>query len=193
MSLRRILCGLPVLLPSTDQGLTCAQALGALMAMLRVCVCWARTMLPQRPSRQKKEDMGAAGWTERQRAGRKRENLESNGQRVARLFLTRSLWKRDVSLCQFAPLTSPKQEKGITPSSSSSSSLALPSSHPFTHRPCFLVSDLSVVAFLPQLRGAETSHGPGGSCVWGGSQTKRPSSQPVVSKRRPASAASTHH
>lgn len=55
--------------------------------------------------------------TVRERASRKRENLESNGQRVARLFLTRSPWKRDVSLCQFAPLSSLKQEKRIAPSS----------------------------------------------------------------------------
>ena len=85
----------------------------------------------QSPSRQKKQDMGAAGWAEtvetdresemeraregeREREDRTAESVgkgkvgkrESNGQRVERLFLTCSPWKRDVSLCQFAPLTS---------------------------------------------------------------------------------------
>ena len=76
--------------------------------------------------------MGAAGWpesgeTDRERDGESRRERErereragqlksvgkgkvgkrdSNGQRVERLFLTCSPWKRDVSLCQFAPLTS---------------------------------------------------------------------------------------
>lgn len=54
------------------------------------------------------------GESKREREGRTAESVgkgkvgkrESNGQRVERLFLTCSPWKRDVSLCQFAPLTS---------------------------------------------------------------------------------------
>lgn len=57
-------------------------------------------------------------------------------------------------------------DRSILPSHSF---LALSCSHSFLHCPFFLVSDLLVVAFLPQLRGAETLHSPGEN-----SQTKRP-------------------
>lgn len=67
-----------------------------------------KTWEPQGGQRDKEREREKEGrTTERVRRGKvgQRER-ESNGQRVARLFLTLSPWKRDVSLCQFAPLTS---------------------------------------------------------------------------------------
>lgn len=68
----------------------------------------SKTWEPRGGQREKEKER--EGWTsERVRSGKAgdRERVrESNGQRVAKLFLTQSPWKRDVSLCQFAPLTS---------------------------------------------------------------------------------------
>lgn len=120
---------------------------------------------------------------DRDRAGRKRENLESNGQKA--LFNLVSVGER----CQSVSVRSTNQPEAVETDRSilpSHSFLAFPSSHSFLHCPYFLVSDLLVVAFLPQLRRAETLHSPGEN-----SQTKRPSSEPVISKRQPAYMAST--